>query len=71
MDGDTPSTLVWSAQLRDAHWKCELGEGRAVWFARLYRNGELAAWYQADTADAALKWADAIAAVFAKERREN
>jgi hypothetical protein len=38
-----------------------------VWYARLFRNGELAAWYQAATSAAALKWGDALAAVFAGE----
>ena len=67
MDEDTPETLLWSVQLREAHWKCELAERAGVWYARLFRNTELAAWYQAPTAEAALKWADALAAVFANE----
>ena len=65
MERDTPSTLVWSAHLRDAHWRCELARAGGVWYARVLRNGELAAWYQAGHSDAALKWADALAAVFA------
>jgi hypothetical protein len=68
---DTPPTLLWSAQLREAHWRCELAEERGVWFARLFRNTELAAWYQAPAPEAALKWADALAAVFSESSRQH